>query len=1089
MVTLRLDSRPLQAPAPTVLDSQQQAVVGHRRGAMRVLAGPGTGKTTTLVAAMAARLVGDDRLAPDQVLGLTFGRRAALHWRDRVTAAAGGGLVPTVSTFHSFCYALLRKFAPNEAYYIATRLLSGPEQQVRARTLFIDAVNEGRVPWPEDLREAVTTRGLAEEIRAVMARTRSHAMDPADLDALARADGLPLWSSVAAFMDEYLDVLGFEGVLDYSELVYRTMLLCDEPEVRSYLHGTFAAIYVDEYQDTDPGQIELLRKLVTPSTTLVVVGDFDQGIYGFRGADEAGIRLFREQFSDIYGDQIHDVVLTTCRRFGGNIRAAADVAISRYLPLRIDPELVARHREPECPASDRGTVRVLSFDSDGAQAAHIADLIARQHAMAGRAWSDMAVIVRSATASIPAIYRALVSAGVPTEVATDEIPLHADPAVAPLLAALTAVNDARAITADVAFELLTGPLAGVDPLDLRRWGRYLRDWDRQPERVPEPSSRLIARALADPDWIAGNHPQRHAAMAATVRTLGGLLVAARNAMVGGASPHQVLWHIWDGTEWPRRLQRQALGAGMSSQRANRDLDAICALFDIANRFVARGGAKGLANFLDELMAQQIPAETLAENDVRADTVRVLTAHRAKGLEWPFVVVAGVQEDLWPNLVVPSTVLQPERIGHRVVTMPATVREMLDAERRLFFVALTRAQEELVVTTVDTSDQDDGIRPSRFVEDLLAAAGLDRHGEKLGGVAPTVELDFRRCTGRPAAALSPDSIVARLRSALDDDDPAVVRAAARRLSDLANSGVSQFRNANPATWWGTLPVTSNDQGPAPVPRLSGTGIDDIERCPAKWFLERKVNAVVVKQNRMVFGSALHKIAEGLALGQIETDIDAIHRKIDALWPGMGYDVEWEAAREREQARDASARLLSWFLDHSTARAEVEAQLGCTTRVPRSDGTGEIEVSLTGWADRIEISMDGAVIYDFKTGGKSLGNLDLARHLQLALYEFMLTHGHYTAGGAQAKLDVPVTGAALVMLRLDSGEDDGKPLVQQVAPGAHDAARNVTPLAQRIAAAAEIVLDERYETKYSDSTCRRCDVRFLCPASPDGRQVLS
>lgn len=207
MTRLILDRTPaLPYVAPT-LDEDQLRVVNHRHGAMRVLAGPGTGKTTTLVAAMAARLSGPDALHPNQVLGLTFGRRAAIDWRDQVTAAVGGGVVPLVSTFHSFCYALVRQFQSDEAYVSATRLLSGPEQQVRSRQLFADAIADKRLNWPDDLMPAVGTRGLAEEIRAVMSRTRSHIMDPEDLVNLGnktgRQTGLQLvssWMSILTYL-------------------------------------------------------------------------------------------------------------------------------------------------------------------------------------------------------------------------------------------------------------------------------------------------------------------------------------------------------------------------------------------------------------------------------------------------------------------------------------------------------------------------------------------------------------------------------------------------------------------------------------------------------------------------------------------------------------------------------------------------------------------------------------------------------------------------------------------------------------------------------------------------------------------------
>lgn len=273
MTRLILDRAAVAPYLAPNLDADQLRVVNHRQGAMRVLAGPGTGKTTTLVAAMAARLSSPGALKPDQVLGLTFGRRAAIDWRDQVSAAVGGGVVPLVSTFHSFCYALVRRFQSDEIYLTETRLLSGPEQQVRSRQLFADAIADQRLNWPVDLMPAVGTRGLAEEIRAVMSRSRSHMMDPEDLVELGRSTGRETWSAIGVFMNEYLDVLDAEGVMDYSELIHRAVLLSHRPDVQEYLHKTFKAIYVDEYQDTDPGQVALLKAMVNSESSLVVVGD------------------------------------------------------------------------------------------------------------------------------------------------------------------------------------------------------------------------------------------------------------------------------------------------------------------------------------------------------------------------------------------------------------------------------------------------------------------------------------------------------------------------------------------------------------------------------------------------------------------------------------------------------------------------------------------------------------------------------------------------------------------------------------------------------------------------------------------------
>ena len=122
----------------------------------------------------------------------------------------------------------------------------------------------------------------------------------------------------------------------------------------------------------------------------------------------------------------------------------------------------------------------------------------------------------------------------------------------------------------------------------------------------------------------------------------------------------MLWTLWDGTDWRRRLRGATSRAGQAARMAHRDLDAICALFEAAARAEEQRGHTSVASFLETLVAQQIPADTLADRGVRGDAVRLLTAHRSKGLEWRLVVVAHVQEGAWPDLRRRATLLQADR---------------------------------------------------------------------------------------------------------------------------------------------------------------------------------------------------------------------------------------------------------------------------------------------------------------------------------------------------------------------------------------------------------------------------------------------
>lgn len=1080
MTRLILNRTPALPYVAPILDEDQLCVVNHRHGAMRVLAGPGTGKTTTLVAAMAARLTGPEALHPNQVLGLTFGRRAAIDWRDRVTTAVGGGVVPLVSTFHSFCYALVRQFQPDEAYVSATRLLSGPEQQVRSRQLFANSIADQRLNWPEDLIPAVGTRGLAEEIRGVMSRTRSHMMDPQDLTDLGNSTGRQTWASIGVFMNEYLDVLDAEGVLDYSELIHRAVLLSHRPDVQEYLHKTFRAIYVDEYQDTDPGQVALLKAMVNVNSALVVVGDVDQAIYGFRGADEAGIRNFEQEFESVFAGPVVNVVLSTCRRFGAEIRSAASAVIGDRIPPGFTSINIHKHRNPKCISENLGELKIRTFDSPGAEASHIADTIARAHANQNLQWSDFAVIVRSAVVSIPTIYRAFVAAGIPVEVAADEIPLHQDPAVSPLVTALRIIDNPKYATVDVVADLLSGPLAAIDPVDLRRFGSYLRKTDRTSERAPRPALVLIGEAMLNPTLLLDVPPGRHDSVVSAIQNIGTVLIDARKLMQTGDSPHEVLWGIWQGTSWPTRLQEQALGFGTPSTRAHRDLDAICSLFDLANRFVTRGRGKDLTNFLDEIQAQEIPAEALAENDVRNDSVRLLTAHRSKGLQWKYVVVAGAQEELWPDLRQHQTLLQSDRIGPNIELMPLTMRELLAQERRLFYVALTRAMQTLLITATDTSVRDDGESPSRFIKNIVTAL-------------PQVKVEHT--SGRPKRPLSPEGVIANLRRTLSapETSKALRLAAANQLAKLCQIDRSLFYHADPDNWWGVLEQTCNQRPVSSQVSISASGITAIEHCPAQWFLERKLNALSQSATPMIFGNALHTIAQGLSSGELAYDILAIDDQLDRLWPGMGYEAAWESSRERAAAHDASVRLLTWMLDHKDQTSITESALSwkTTVGVETSDGpTREVEIAITGRADRIEFTEDGIMIFDFKTSKDAKKTKDLVKDVQLALYSYLLEYGNFTRDDLVVSREPgqEVQGAALIQLRVGEKDNSDLALVQQVSPDAHDENSSIS-LTQRIGQAALVVLDERYEARYDDQKCKLCKVRMLCPATPEGKQVLS
>ncbi|MEU4617720.1 ATP-dependent helicase [Streptomyces umbrinus] len=1170
----RLVRTPPARVAPPLLDAAQRAAVDHEHGPLLVLAGPGTGKTTTLVESVAARIArGTD---PERILVLTFSRKAAVELRDRMALRIGAARAPQATTFHSFCYALVRAHQDSDLFVEPLRLLSGPEQDVAVRELLagqpgLERLGLAHVRWPDELRACLTTRGFADEVRAVLARSRELGLGPDALQAFARRIGRPDWLAASAFLAEYLDVLDMQGVLDYAELVHRAVLLARRPEVAERLAARYDAVFVDEYQDTDPAQVRLLHALAGDGRTLVAFGDPDQSIYTFRGADVNGILQFPDAFPRADGTSAPMEVLRTSRRSGADLLAATRLLTQRMPLTRLPAEKVRAHREL-APVRGGGTVEVHTYPTPGTELDNIADILRRAHLEDGVPWNEMAVLVRAGSRTIPTIRRTLTAAGVPLDIDGDDLALRHEPAVSPLLTALRAVaaaetsgavgtarsseaagaaadaqadEDVRAgegvqaddevrpdegvraeadesaeadhqgtpsegagapveeagapdeepdgpadpadpadpseepapdapspdrpwLDTETALSLLASPLAGMDAADLRRLGRALREEERAAgNHVPPPSDELLARALAEPERLVAHDPS----YARGAQRLGALLRKARERLAGGGTAEEALWELWDGTPWPQRLERAARRGGAAGRNADRDLDAVCALFATASRAEERTGGRGALNFLEEIDAEDIAADTLTRRAVRPDAVRLMTAHRSKGLEWRLVVVAGVQEGLWPDLRRRGSLLEADRIGRDGLAEPLTPGALLSEERRLFYVAATRARERLVVTAVK-APADDGDQPSRFITEL--------------GVEP------KDTTGRPRRPLSVAALVAELRATTVDPrvSDRLREAAARRLARLAALGDEDGRplvpSAHPYRWWGMyepteskVPLRDRDH---PVV-LSGSALDQLANtCALQWFLGREVKADAPATVAQGFGNVVHVLADEVASGRTPADLAVLMERLDSVWDALAFDAPWKSAQEKEHARVALERFLKWHVDSNGARA------GRTPVASEHDfdvtlEAGSYEVRIRGSMDRVEQDAEGrAYVVDFKTGKQAPSAAEVAHHPQLAVYQLAVREGAVDEAFEGERPDAG--GAELVQLRQGAPKKDGGETLPKVQAQQPLEGEWVGDL---LATAAGKVLDERF-TPTTGQHCTHCAFRASCSARPEGRHVV-
>ena len=1049
----RLVRRPVPTAPAARLDEAQQAVVDHAGGPLLVLAGPGTGKTTTIVAAVADRIERRG-LDPERVLVLTFSRKAAAELRERITARLRRTTrEPLAMTFHSYAYALARRefvLAGDEP----PRLLSAPEQLLEVRRMLRGEAQDGGARWPEALRPALATRGFAEEVRDLLLRAAERGLDGRGLGQLGKQRGRDDWMAAAAFLDRYAARFDLAPVpaYDYAEIVRIAAALLTREEIRQRERAAYDVVFVDEYQDSDPAQESLLLALAGDGRELIAVGDPDQSIYEFRGADVRALTEFPERFRAAAGQPAPVIALQTCRR-SGPVLLAASRRVARRLPRG-----PIGHRDLIAGNPAAGEVRILIADSSTQEAALVADTLRRAHLADGVPWSSMAVLVRSAARQVPLLRRALTVAGIPVTVAGDELPLADEPGTRPLLMLLRCALRPAMLDEQIAAELLCGPFGGTDALGLRRLRRSLGLLAEAAGDRVRGGGDLLAEALLSPrdlvvlpDSVAG--PARQVAR---------LLAVAKAAIKAGGNAEDVLWAIWDASRLAPQWQQASAAGGAAGAAADRDLDAVLALFDKAAHFADTmpPGSPGL--FADSLAGQEIVGDTLAERAVRDDCVRVLTAHRSKGLEWDVVVVAGVQEETWPDLRLRGSVLGAGELAEAARPGEASGRgqgadvdaamlaaKLLAEERRLFYVAVTRARRRLVVTAAGGEDTD--LRPSRFLTEL---AGDDVPIERVGGghgahrwlSMPALVADLRRAaaeTGRPLA---------------------VRQAAAAQLARLAAAGV---RAAHPRDWYALTelsdarPIAAGGE----TVRLSPSQVESFTRCGLRWLLEAAVGAGRSDVLRHL-GTVIHAAAVLAASGATEQQVA---ERIDEIWHHLDFGSAWYGAKQRSLAERMVRKFLDWHAANPRDLVAVEESL--KVRI------GQVEI--TGRVDRLESDDQGrAVVVDLKTGGSAPREDELDRHPQLGVYQLAVLLGAFEQFG----LSEP-GGAELVQVGKASGVTLRAKVQRQGALSDDPEPGWAKDLVETVAAG---MAGPVFQARVNPG-CRTCPVASCCPVNPEGEQV--
>lgn len=909
-----------------VTDAAQHAVLTLPVDASGVVIGaPGTGKTTTLLA-RAERMLASGEVAPDALLVLTPTRQSATALRDDL-ALRGGGVTPgpLARSLVSFAYQLVRAAAVQAGEAPPQLLTAGDQDRIIAELLAgdeQDAAAGVAERWPEHLPAGVrSSRAFRTELRALMADCTERGVDPDELAEIGAATGRDAWVAAAAFTRDYRYAVGGmrSAHRDAAELVREAAaLLASAPpgEAAAAVLGPPAGlrvVLVDDAQELTRGGLMLLRALRRRGVAVLAFGDPDIGSGGFRGASP---ELFA-QLCDALGtvhvlDRPHrgvPALTRTVRRITAAIGAAGRVDHRRAPDDGLDDagsddagsddaargETAATSEAPGEAAVGAPPLRTIVAASPFEEVDRIARVLREWRLLEDIPWSQMAVIAHD-TRTVADLQVELAAREVPTRAVGVTRPLGAERVVRELLGIVElGIADPAQWDPDEVTAALVTPFGGLDAVGLRRLRARLRHAELA-DGGSRPARELIAEALAHPaTLLLADSPEARAAQRLAVT-----LEKLRREHARGADVHALLWLVWDGardrqgTRLETAWRRASAARGAAAAEIDHALDALVALFDAAKRFVERAPNESATPFLRRILDSDVPEDTLTAPD-RLDVVAVLTPAAALGTEFEGIVIAGVQEGVWPNVRLRGGLLEGWRLGDDVDaarSLPGTGehtppgvldrrRAALGDELRLLVRALSRARSRVVVTAVD----DDDLTPSG----LLAL--FPEPDEP--GTAWALEAEH---------PLTLRGLVARHRRTLTTIRSGLARErAAGQLALLTDAAVP---GAAPAEWFGIAPPSSTgplrdpDRGPVSVSPSKLTQFDD---CPLDWAI--RALGGDTRSWSAGAGVILHAAMEEVPSG----DLDAIRAIVDARWGELDFEAEWLSRKEHAWAHVLAARL--------------------------------------------------------------------------------------------------------------------------------------------------------------------------------------
>lgn len=982
-------------------DTAQRAVIAAEPTASGVIIGaPGTGKTRTLIDRV-AHLLGAEALRPEQVLALTPNRQAATALRDRIGVRIDQATPgPVARSLGSFAFQLVRGAMVREGAEPPALLTGADQDRIIAELLAGDA-EDGRIAWPDALSPSVrASKGFRSELRAFLAECTELGVGDAEL----RETGNEVWTATAEFLVEYRTVMDAlrSAHRDAADLLSEASAILRTAETTTL--GPLAplrVVLIDDAQELTRGGIAVVKALRSRGISVLAFGDPDISSGSFRGASP---ELFA-QLAGVLGD-VH--VLD-----GPHRQRSALTALTRTVTQAIGVSGRVEHRRAPAPVSaeEVGTgVSTFVAPSPYEELDRIAGVMREWHLSDGVPWERMAVIAHD-TRQVTTLETELAAREIPTRAAGVQRPLGSEGVVRDIVGivrlALTPVEER---TSPALEEALRTPFGGMDAIGLRRLRARLRHVELE-QGGSTPARELLRQAMADPAHLT----LIDAPESRTAERFAETIAALARAAAAGETIHDLLWRVWDQARAVdgRRLQIswREISLLPTGAETARSLDALVSLFDAAKRFVERTPNERPETFVRDILDSEVPEDSLSTPD-RPGRVTLLTPATALGTEFDAVVVAGVQDGIWPNVRLRGGLLQTWRLPDAVqaartgtaIDPPGVLdrrRAALHDELRLFVRAVSRARDRLLITAVD----DDDLTPSPFFGFLPAPEPAERHASA-------------------EHPLTLRGLVARHRRTLTTVTSEPVRhAAAAQLAVLAREGVP---GADPAEWYGVTPASTD----APLrdlavsgARVSPSKMESYEECGLNWVVSALGGDTVMPPTAGI-GTIVHEAMERVPDG----DLEQMRTIVAEHWPELDFETAWIGRKERRRADLFVDRLHTYLGDvrregGRVIGSEVEFRFavdvaGATDdSVPAVHAVGEDRANqaiIHGYIDRVEAYPSGAgehaaargrgwepmaggpdgptVVVDLKTGKNDPeSDSGVLEHAQLAAYQVAVQQG--------------------------------------------------------------------------------------------------